>query len=64
MFANAFKKNKYEGISPLESRILELLTSGKGKNQISKELLIEADMVSCSVNVIHQNFLLNIRAAS
>ena len=64
VISRLFKKNKYEGISPLESRILELLTSGKGKNQISKELLIETDMVSCSVNAIHQNFLLNIRAAS
>lgn len=63
VISRLFKKNKYECISPLESRILELLTSGKGKSQISKELLIETDIVSCSVNAIHQNFLLNIRAA-
>jgi DNA-binding NarL/FixJ family response regulator len=63
LISRLFKKNKYEGISPLECRILELLTTGKGKNQISRELFMEADMVSCSVNAIHQNFLLNIRAA-
>lgn len=64
LISRLFKKNKYKGISPLESRILELLTSGKGKNQISKELFIGADVISCSVNAIHKNFLLNIRAAS
>ncbi|MEO6981369.1 MAG: response regulator transcription factor [Mucilaginibacter sp.] len=64
VISRLFKKNKYAGISPLETRVLELLTSGKGKNQISRELLIETDMVSCSVSAIHKNFLLNIRAAS
>jgi DNA-binding NarL/FixJ family response regulator len=64
VISRLFKKNKYAGISPLENRVLELLTSGKGKNQISRELLIETDIVLCSVNAIHQNFLLNIRAAS
>jgi len=63
LISRLFKNNKFQDISPLETRVLELLTTGKGKNQISRELLIEADLVSCSVNAIHQNFLLNIRAA-
>jgi len=63
LISRLFKKNKYAGISPLENRVLELLSSGKGKNQISKELFMATDAVVCSVNAIHDNFLLNISAS-
>lgn len=62
LISRLFKKNKY-GISPLENRVLELLSNGKEKSQISKELLMATDAVVCSVNAIHENFLLNISAS-
>jgi len=63
LISRLFKKNKYNAITPLESRVLELLSSGKEKSQISKELLIASDAVCMSVNTIHENFLLNISAS-
>jgi DNA-binding NarL/FixJ family response regulator len=63
VISRMFNKNKYKGISPIENRVLELLSTGKGKNQISKELFMATDAVCCSVNSIHENFLLNIGAS-
>jgi DNA-binding NarL/FixJ family response regulator len=60
LISRLFKKNKYKGISPTENRVLELLSTGKRKSQISEELLLAADAVYSSVNTIHENFVMNI----
>jgi len=62
LISRLFKKNKYNGISPTENRVLELLSTGKGKSQISKELFLATDAVYTSVNTIHENFLVSISA--
>jgi DNA-binding NarL/FixJ family response regulator len=62
LISRLFKKNKYQGISPTENRVLELLSTGKGKSQISKELFLATDAVYTSVNTIHENFLVSISA--
>lgn len=62
LISGVFRKNKYKGISPLESRVLELLSHGKRRKEISEELLIAMDAVSSSVNAIHEKFMLSIDA--